>query len=371
MKNVPPSVRAALKRRGADQILEQEGEYQQFKPQIDQILHSDNSKDIVKADYDEEYDNDLSPAEQKATDRIEELGDKYKSGNDKPQQNERDMAIDKIKAITDRINATDADDINGYLTNEESAMIKDLAQKHKITADELKQIGGRALDKDMGGYDVNEYGYIEKQRFSKEPNIKDYDINDELRNNLRDYEYYSRIDDVNKALENEKSWKTKIQNERFRTQDDFDKIDRRISLLSEPRIQKYVNDRNAFNKQFEKDYEEYAPTARQAIINKLLGENDLYFTEKFNDAKDDMIYSSDLYDQVNNDFAKKYGYERTNYGDMFYRTPFETYLEENKEKSPDGSYYSRRKYNKERMLSDMLKNGDITLADLRKLLGGK
>jgi len=80
MRNVPPSVRAALKRRGADDILNQEGEYADFKPQIDRIIHGneDMSGYIGDAESFEDYDDDATPQEQKANDRIEELGDKYK-----------------------------------------------------------------------------------------------------------------------------------------------------------------------------------------------------------------------------------------------------------------------------------------------------
>ena len=286
MKNVPPSVRAALNRRGASAILDQEGDYQQFKPQIDAIIHKDEDMSGYIADTEAfgEYDDDLSPEEKKATDRIEELGDKFKStgsnngdlakkiakevgvdsydedeignieaaldegmseydikamykehgyGEDdsikqqlsdsqlkelqtyadryegniedykaevmkrysdimkkdnlsskdamnmamesftddvvadmgmKPQQDERSMAIDKIRAITDRINATDADDPKGYIYNDEATMIKDLAQKHKITADELKEIGGRAFDKDIG-YNPEDYAWKEAKKY--------------------------------------------------------------------------------------------------------------------------------------------------------------------------------------------------------------
>lgn len=202
-------------------------------------------------------------------------------------------------------------------------------------------------------------------RFTRNPDWKDYDINDELMKNLRDYEYYSNIEDINKSLENEKSWKSKMQNERFRTQDDFDKIDRRISLLSDPRIQKYVNDRNTFNKQFENDYNEYKPIAKQAIIAKLLSDQDLYDTES------DSNTTNDLYDQVNSDFAKKYGYERTNYGDMFKpgRRGFDNFLgDEERITMQDGSRARRRKLNKDKYLANLLDQGEITLADLRRLL---
>lgn len=626
MKNVPPSVRAALKRRGADQILEQEGEYQQFKPQIDQILHADDSANIVRADYDEEYDNDLSPAEQKANDRIEELGSKYNKG--KQSSLAQKQALDLLQVSSSEFNDPDkiqlekspkgnwiihydgkdtgmivgADKINeedafengmiidreleddnkyedlkedlydneylyGHLSKDEAAQVmaerkgisldeaKDFMNKHfdnawddfdsdskdidarpnesklrdmnltdsemwnmayqyigkdkldklaeqldlessqdiptdelikymsdsdiedmmrlnglddfdeednnldlndRKTRDELTEVA-KNLDEDKiskmnqeredkieemrqnyhsndskentsnkkipasvrkledlingktgsrEGYELlpdknlikigdstfrmtkeqyrklkelgyedsgnGDYSYGNKDvsnklnnRFSKEPNIKDYDINDELKNKLRDYEYYNNIEDINKALESEKEWKSKMQNERFRTQNDFDIIDNDIALLSDPRIQKYVNDRNAFNKQFETDYEEYKPIAKQAIIAKLLGNEDLY------DIRSNNNRTNDLYDQVNSDFAKKYGYEDTQYNDMFKpgKRGFDNFLgDAEKITMQDGSRAYRRKLNKDKYLADLLDQGEITLADLRRLL---
>ena len=83
MNNVPPSVRAALKRRGADDILNQEGEYINFKPQIDKIIHAgeDMSGYIGDTesfeDYDDDAKEDVSPEEKKAQKAIEGYADKY------------------------------------------------------------------------------------------------------------------------------------------------------------------------------------------------------------------------------------------------------------------------------------------------------
>ena len=79
MTNVPPSVRAALKRRGADSILKQEGDYSQYKEQIDQIIHSDNQQNMSDDVMIEDYEDDLSPEEQRAQDAIEGYGEKYKN----------------------------------------------------------------------------------------------------------------------------------------------------------------------------------------------------------------------------------------------------------------------------------------------------
>ena len=556
MNNVPPSVRAALKRRGQDAILQQEGDYQTFKPQIDAILHSDEninmSDDVMIPDYEE----DLSPEEQKATDRIKELGGKYKSeGGFKDPFDEEDMdgdlnieeddpeftrirniesqgrwkeleakgkemrnhLLEKVgeywqegksnEQIKEEYKQTLKQDF-GLNDKEANAVIKsymdfasgslqslaeledynnkdksnpagmppfhweqpdDPDKERHIVIDEgphkgerydnpddyfnsnkpddesrkelpkeadfkdrIENARARSIEKreklkipfdadldeerykqaeeiarkngyyspnhygylnglmayEEGEFDENDlkqylmsiygkrtddekknpadkYGYIEKQRFTRNPDRKDYDINDELMKNLNDYEYYGNIEDINKSLESEKSWKQKIMNERFRTQDDFDKIDRRISLLSDPRIQKYVNDRNAFNKQFENDYNEYKPIAKEAIIAKLLSDQDLYDTES------DSNTTNDLYDQVNSDFAKKYGYERTNYGDMFKpgRRGFDNFLgDEERITMQDGSRARRRKLNKDKYLANLLDQGEITLADLRRLL---
>lgn len=277
----------------------------------------------LDGDFDIDIEKPQSVEEKKATERIKELGDKYGMSG---------------------------------MTEEE----KEIYESHKFDMD----------DEDLAPTEEDIYIKLKElnknsNRFSKEPNIKDYGINDELKNNLRDYEYYSRIEDINKELENEKSWRTKMQNERWRTQDDFDTIDRRISLLADPRIQKYVNDRNAFNKQFENDYNEYKPIAKEAIIAKLLSDQDLY------DIESNSNVTNDLYDQVNNDFAKKYGYERTNYGDMFRpgRRGFVNFLgDEERITMQDGSRAYKRKLNKDKYLADLLEQGEITVADLRRLL---
>ena len=351
MKNVPPSVRAALKNRGADAILNQEGDYYDFKSQIDQIIHQgENQQPQELGDSTGVMDNfeeELSPQEQKATERIEQLGDKFgisesqlneaqgtlkkyykwatpkeildqfdtieefqglsddvknklkaqvvekgvadltdeysykllgesgvkerladfeksvpeelkdtfnkavgKPNNNyeedldhweaedyniegldddiktKPERpgmpdhhweepddpekerhividegphkgerydnpddyknsnNDRQAAIDKIKSISDRINATDADDINGYLTNEESDLIKKLAQEHKITSDELREIGGRMFsDND---YPADEYGWKEAKPETKAP-VNNDDVREEDLNIISQY----------------------------------------------------------------------------------------------------------------------------------------------------------------------------------------
>lgn len=203
------------------------------------------------------------------------------------------------------------------------------------------------------------------RRFTKSPDRKDYDINDELNKSLSDYEYYSQIEDIDNAIKSEKEWKDKIAQERFRDQSDLDKYDRRISMLSDPRIQKYVNDRNAYNKQFENDYQSYKDIAKQSILDKIFGDNDLYKKESY--TKEGIDTVDDLYDSINSDFAQKYGYERTKYGDMFYpgRRSINNFLDD--ADRIDGT--KSRKYNKEAIISDLLSQGVITIADLRKFLG--
>lgn len=77
MKNVPPSVRAALKKRGQDALLEQEGDYSQYKAQIDQILHGNEPLESGSDDYETDIEVKISPEETKANKVIEGYGDKY------------------------------------------------------------------------------------------------------------------------------------------------------------------------------------------------------------------------------------------------------------------------------------------------------
>ena len=120
-----------------------------------------------------------------------------------PEEIEKEKDIAKIQAITDRINATDADDPDGYLTTDESKLIKDLAQKHKLTADDLKKIGGRVFE-DYYGYGTDKFAYKEPESatnklkeerdklWDKFPNATKSEIKRliELRDLLGDDEFY-------------------------------------------------------------------------------------------------------------------------------------------------------------------------------------
>ena len=81
MKHVPPSVSAALKRRGRDDILQQEGEYQQYKSQIDQIIHGDDALQSDSEDYENDIEPSSTPEEAKANKVIEGYGEKYADNN--------------------------------------------------------------------------------------------------------------------------------------------------------------------------------------------------------------------------------------------------------------------------------------------------
>lgn len=112
MNNVPPSVRAALKRRGQDAILQQEGDYQTFKPQIDAILHSDENVKMSDDVMIEDYEADLSPEEQKATDRIEELGDKY--GDTINLDNKKIDITEELNKMTEKVPLKPDDDFDDF-----------------------------------------------------------------------------------------------------------------------------------------------------------------------------------------------------------------------------------------------------------------
>ena len=84
MKHVPPSVSAALKRRGRDDILQQDGEYEQYKSQIAQIIHGDDALQSDSEDYENDIDSQepkMTPEEEKANKVIEGYGEKYADNN--------------------------------------------------------------------------------------------------------------------------------------------------------------------------------------------------------------------------------------------------------------------------------------------------
>lgn len=208
------------------------------------------------------------------------------------------------------------------------------------------------------------------QRFSSVPLRENYNIDNALYDKLRDYEYYNRIEDFDKDI---KHYQDRLADSKDSWNSDY--YTQRLELLQNPNIQKYVRDRNAYYKQFDNDANEYYPTARDAIIKKLLGEGDIYKTHKYLNAEGQRVREDydDLYDAINQEFAKKYGYESPHYFDMFSPLRFKRhglYSPLGNEEDIEGGY--RQKYNKNEYIGELLRSGELTLDELRQyLLGGK
>lgn len=196
---------------------------------------------------------------------------------------------------------------------------------------------------------------LDVKRYTKRPSFKDYNLTDEQIKSVQDLEYYSHINDYDKELAD--------YQEKLKKTPDSPYFQRKVGVLTNPSIASYIRNRNAFNKQFEDDYNAYKDTAKQEIINKLLGDGDLYNTHYF--GKDHKAPTDDLYDSINQAFAKKYGYEDSSYNDLFSpgRNSLADYLGD-EEDLPELNGY-RRKYNKDKYIGDMLDKGIISVSDLR------
>ena len=155
MKNVPPNVRAALKRRGAEQILEQEGDYQTFKPQIDQILHKDDNQNMSDDVLIPDYEADLSPEDNKALDEIEKMGQKYKNHN----------SVKPLSKINELMSSKEIKKSNEN-TDEWKAMVRDY--------------GKRGIE---SYYSSNPY-YMNREEFN---NLLNYQGNNQKENLRRDF----------------------------------------------------------------------------------------------------------------------------------------------------------------------------------------
>lgn len=143
----------------------------------------DEAQDILKKYGYDGYKNDYatknaSRAYQEGEFTEQEVLDYLKSELGETDEVKRYQDIAKIQAITDRINSYDADSAEGYLTTDESKLIKDLAQKHKLTADDLKKIGGNVFSDSH--YGTDEFAYKEQS-----PEEQKESVNKELRESLK------------------------------------------------------------------------------------------------------------------------------------------------------------------------------------------
>lgn len=210
------------------------------------------------------------------------------------------------------------------------------------------------------------------QRFTRRPRLGDYGLSyDEgPYKEYRDAYYYSEPDDIDVEIEHLKEGLNQEPNDSFYAN--------RLEALSDTNLQKYLRDSRGFSKQFNKDYDEYYPTAKEAIIRKLLADGDLYQSSiygpsGFIGAKDD------LGDAINADFAKKYGYEDIHDGELF--SPLRHaggwssngLGKEDREgtKGENGSRTYRRPYDKTKYIAELLRSGELTLDDLKRYILGK
>lgn len=216
--------------------------------------------------------------------------------------------------------------------------------------------------------------FVEKglNRFSKRPSQEDYGIDKDLKTQLGNFEHYHAVENPDEEIDSIKKWRDKAVGQSYADEEYLGKFDRDIALLSNPKIRKYIEDRNSFDKQFENDFEEFKEEAKQKYLEKILGDNDLYnydYRDDFSKDKDD------LFDEINDTFAKRYGYERTKYGDMFSplrdKSRFGNYYGDGESINDANGRYRKRRYNKDKVIGDLLGTGVITFADLKKFLKGK
>ena len=213
------------------------------------------------------------------------------------------------------------------------------------------------------------------QRFTRRPSYEDYEIDDELKGKLDDYEHYHDIDDIDAAIKRATEGKQRYQSyNNPMWNDSIARYENDLVLLNNPKIQKYVNDRNAYNRQFEKDYDEYYPIAKEAVVRKLLSDGDLYRTEVHGQDYYDEI--DDIGDLINDGFNKKYGYEGKYSGELFsplrkHGGLYSALGNEQRLTDAEGRRNYRRTYNKSAYIGEMLRTGEITLDDLKRYILGK
>lgn len=210
------------------------------------------------------------------------------------------------------------------------------------------------------------------QRFARSPRLEDYGLkyDEGAYKNYRDSYYYHEPDDIDKELEKLKQEIAK--NDKY----SVEYAQKRLNALSDPNLQKYLRDRNAYSSQFEKDYNEFYPTAKEAVIRKLLGDGELYRTRVYgkDDYRDEI---DDIGDSINAEFAKKYGYKERYGGELF--SPLRKHgglysalgNEEDAVETPDGRRSYRTPYNKGEYIGELLRSGELTLDDLKRYILGK
>lgn len=204
------------------------------------------------------------------------------------------------------------------------------------------------------------------KRYTRSPRLEDYGLSEnsgpyaKYKNNY----YYRDPEDVDKEIS---ELREKIKNNK-----NIEFNQDRLNSLSDPNVQKYLKDKIAFGKQFKADFDEYYPTAKQAILSKILSGKDLYKTNYYGDDSNEEY--DDIYDSINEEFAKKYGYEGSRYSNLFYpgRTGFPVGPDRDEEfVDAQGKTGYRGKYNVNKYLADLLNTGEVTIDDLKRYLLGK
>lgn len=210
------------------------------------------------------------------------------------------------------------------------------------------------------------------QRFTRRPRLEDYGLSydDGPYKKYKDAYYYSEPTDIDVEIEHLKEGLNQEPNDSY-----YAKC---LDALSDTNVQKYIRDSRAYSNQFNKDYDEYYPTAKDAVIRKLLADGDLYQSSiygpgDFRDVKDD------LGDAINAEFAKKYGYDDIYDGELF--SPLRhaggwssSGLGKEEEKgirNENGGRIYRRPYDKTKYIAELLRSGELTLDDLKRYILGK
>ena len=208
------------------------------------------------------------------------------------------------------------------------------------------------------------------QRFTRRPRLGDYGLSyDEgPYKEYRDEYYYYEPKDINEEI---KRLNGLLNDDHY-----AESSSRRLNILTNPSLQKYLNDRSAYNSQFDKDYKEYYPTAKEAIIRKLLADGDLFRNRSYGNK--DYREADDLGDSVVADFAKKYGYENEWSGDLFsplrqHGGSFSALGKEEKDPiiGDDGYRTYRTPYDKNAYIGELLRSGELTLDELKAYILGK
>lgn len=210
-----------------------------------------------------------------------------------------------------------------------------------------------------------EGGIIAKpQRYTTRPKWQDY-ISKENKATLDDIEYFDIVSDYDKELQRHQDYLKKVPNSEY--------SQKAISLLSDPQVKSYIQNRNAYNKQLDADFKEYSPEARKAILNKILGDGDLYRTERWNGDIENWEEIDDLYDSSRDEFNKRYGYTDFYNGQAFapLNQMSHTSVLGDELRDENGKRTGRWKYNKSAYIGEMLRSGNLTIEELKQLLGGK